>query len=137
MGSMHRNTYICSPLLLDSHFALKNHREVRLAGQITGVEGYTESSSIGLLLAMAIWCEVTGREWSLPPRNSAVGGLCHYIFNSPPKEFQPVNVNFGLFDQSTFNLPKGRRKKTETRELMGVESVKNICAWRDKLGWVS
>jgi methylenetetrahydrofolate--tRNA-(uracil-5-)-methyltransferase len=135
LGSMHRNTYICSPLLLDSHFALKNHRNIRLAGQITGVEGYTESSSIGLLLAMAIWCEVNNRSWSLPPRASAVGGLCHYLFNSPPKDFQPVNVHFGLFDQTLFNLPKGRRKKTDTRKLMGVSAIKNVTEWRETIGW--
>ncbi len=137
LGSMHRNTYICSPLLLDKHFALKDHRAVRLAGQITGVEGYTESSAIGLLLSMAIWSEISGREWNLPPRASALGGLCHYIFNSPADEFQPVNVHFGLFDQSLYTLPKGRRGKAETRELMGQQSIVNICGWRDRLGWAT
>lgn len=135
MGSMHRNTYICTPLLLNEQFGLKSHPNVRFAGQITGCEGYTESSAIGLLGAMAIWCEVTGKSWELPPRASALGGLCHYLFKSEPKDFQPVNVHFGLFDQSLFALPKGRRKKTETRELMGIESVKNVKAWRDKIGW--
>jgi methylenetetrahydrofolate--tRNA-(uracil-5-)-methyltransferase len=137
LGSMHRNTYICSPLLLNPRFGLKDHPSVRLAGQITGVEGYTESSAIGLLTAMALWCELTGREWQLPPRNSALGGLCHYLFNSAPKDFQPVNVHFGLFDQTLFDLPKvkGKRKKTEIRELMGTQAIRNVSAWRDKLGW--
>jgi methylenetetrahydrofolate--tRNA-(uracil-5-)-methyltransferase len=135
LGSMHRNTYICSPLLLNQSFGLKQRPDIRLAGQITGVEGYTESSSIGLLLAMAIWCELTGRVWTLPPRTSAIGSLCHYLFNSAPEDFQPVNVHFGLFDQSMYDLPKGRRKKTETRELMGKISISNIIGWRDRLGW--
>lgn len=137
LGSMHRNTYICSPLLLNHHFGLKQKPEIRLAGQITGVEGYTESSSIGLLLAMALWSEITGKTWKLPPRASAVGSLCHYLFNSSPEDFQPVNVHFGLFDQSAYTLPKGRRKKTETRELLGQLSVQNIVQWRDELGWTS
>ncbi|MBI3543428.1 MAG: methylenetetrahydrofolate--tRNA-(uracil(54)-C(5))-methyltransferase (FADH(2)-oxidizing) TrmFO [Deltaproteobacteria bacterium] len=137
LGSMHRNTYVCSPLLLDENFALRADRNVRLAGQITGVEGYTESSSIGLLLAMSLWSELTGRAWQLPPRASALGSLCHYLFNSPADEFQPVNVHFGLFDQQLFTFPKGRKGKREMRELMGVQAVANICGWRDKLGWAN
>lgn len=135
LGSMHRNTYICSPLLLNDKFGLKSHPGVRFAGQITGCEGYTESSAVGLLVAMAIWCELTGKTWAIPPRTTTLGALCHYLFNSEPKDFQPVNVHFGLFDQSMFTLPKGRRKKSETRELMGVECIKNIKAWRDEIKW--
>jgi methylenetetrahydrofolate--tRNA-(uracil-5-)-methyltransferase len=137
LGSMHRNTYICSPTLLNSSFGLRENPSLRFAGQITGVEGYTESSAIGLLNAMAIWCELTGRTWTLPPRNTALGSLCHYIFNSEPADFQPVNVHFGLFDQGTFNLPKGKRKKTETRALMGEQAVANTAAWRDSIGWTA
>lgn len=137
LGSMHRNTYACSPLLLGHNFALKDHTTVRLAGQITGCEGYTESSSIGLLAAMAIWCELSGKTWSLPPRASALGGLCHYLFNSPAAEFQPINVHFGLFDQSLFTIPKGRKKKADVRALMGEQSVVNVQAWREKIGWSS
>jgi methylenetetrahydrofolate--tRNA-(uracil-5-)-methyltransferase len=138
LGSMHRNTYVCTPLLLDHRFAVKSRPAVRLAGQITGVEGYTESSAIGLLAAMAIWCETTGREWRLPPRASALGGLCHYVFNSAPEDFQPLNVHFGLFDQNEFKLPpitKGKRKKDETRALMGAQALENVARWREALGW--
>ncbi|MEW6055847.1 MAG: methylenetetrahydrofolate--tRNA-(uracil(54)-C(5))-methyltransferase (FADH(2)-oxidizing) TrmFO [Bdellovibrionota bacterium] len=135
LGSMHRNTYICSPVMLASNFALKSRNDVRLAGQITGVEGYTESSAIGLLAAMAIWSELEGKAWTLPPRASALGGLCHYLFNSTASEFQPVNVHFGLFDPSAYTLSKGRKKKTEHRLEMGVQSVQNIERWRDETSW--
>lgn len=135
LGSMHRNTYICSPLLLAPNFSLKDHPQVRLAGQITGVEGYTESSAIGLLTAMAIWSEITNREWVLPPRASALGGLCHYLFNSAAADFQPINVHFGLFDHALFTIPKGRKKKQELRAMLGEQSIVNVRSWRDRLGW--
>lgn len=135
LGSMHRNTYICTPLLLNESFGLKDHPYVRFAGQITGCEGYTESSAIGLLCAMAIWKELNGQKWTLPSRATALGGLCHYLFNSPANEFQPVNVHFGLFDQSLFNIPKGKRKKSEAREIMGQQAVQNLISWRNGLDW--
>lgn len=136
LGSMHRNTYVCSPLMLEKNFALKSRPDTRLAGQITGVEGYTESSAIGLMSAMAIWCELTGRTWALPPRASVLGSLCHYLFHSAPESFQPVNVNFGLFDPSLFEMPARRMGKSDARLEMGKQSVRNIVKWRDETGWM-
>lgn len=135
LGSMHRNTYVCTPLLLDHRFGLKSRGDVRLAGQITGVEGYTESSAIGLLCAMAIVAELEGREWRLPPRASALGGLCHYLFHSDPKDFQPVNVHFGLFDPASFDLPPKIHDKKALRAEMGRQAILNIARWRDEMAW--
>lgn len=136
-GSMHRNTYILSPELLTEHFGLRTHPHVRFAGQITGVEGYTESTAVGLLVAMSLWCELTSRPWRLPPRASALGSLCHYLFHASTDSFQPVNTHFGLFDETVFALPaeKKRRNKNDIRRIMGEQSISNIASWQKKLEW--
>ncbi len=132
LGSMHRNTYICSPEILDKNFSLKTQKDIRFAGQITGVEGYTESTAIGLLAAKALLCEINNTKWELPPRASALGSLCYYLFNTNAKDFQPINTHFGLFDLEGYSfassLPKKYDKK-EARTRMGVESQANIKKW--------
>ena len=140
LGSMHRNTYICSPLVLGPDFALKARPEVLIAGQVTGVEGYTESSAVGLLAALALTARLEGRPWLLPPADSFLGALCRYIFESDPKEFQPINVHFGLFAEGVFNVPRkdasGRRLgKNDIRALMVTEAVSRLIKWRDECGW--
>jgi methylenetetrahydrofolate--tRNA-(uracil-5-)-methyltransferase len=132
LGSMHRNTYICSPLLLNKNFSLKNNSKIRFAGQITGVEGYTESSAAGLLSSLALISEIKNKPWSLPEENSMIGSLCKYIFESDPKEFQPVNVHFGLINPENFNTSKVKSKKKDRKEQrtqIGIECFDTINKW--------
>ncbi|MDB5523834.1 MAG: methylenetetrahydrofolate--tRNA-((54)-C(5))-methyltransferase ((2)-oxidizing) TrmFO [Rhizobium sp.] len=107
LGGLHRNTYINSPVLLDTSLQLKSRPGLRFAGQITGCEGYVESASIGLLAGRFASAERLGRPISLPPPTSAFGALLnhitggHIVSDEEPgkRSFQPMNINFGLFPE--------------------------------------
>ena len=98
LGGIHRNSFINSPSLLDKHLRFKPRSNVRFAGQITGVEGYVESASIGLLAGRLAALEILGKAIPDVPVNTAVGSLINHITGGAnAKTFQPMNVNFGLF----------------------------------------
>jgi methylenetetrahydrofolate--tRNA-(uracil-5-)-methyltransferase len=102
LGGLHRNTFINSPLLLDATLRLKAAPHIRFAGQITGCEGYVESAAMGLLAARFAAAEALGGEPSLPPPTTAHGALLAHVTGrtrvpGEPVDFQPMNVNFGLF----------------------------------------
>lgn len=109
-GVMHRNTYINSPKLLDRHYRLRQERRIRFAGQITGVEGYVESSASGLLCGLETALELLGLPLADFPRETAIGALAHYISNETVVEFQPMNVNFGIITPLDYKV-KGKRNK--------------------------
>src|SRR5690606_34150790 len=79
LGGLHRNTFLNSPMLLDRQLRLKRAPHIRFAGQITGCEGYVESSAVGLLAGMMAAAELTGRQWSPPPPTTAMGALLGHI----------------------------------------------------------
>jgi methylenetetrahydrofolate--tRNA-(uracil-5-)-methyltransferase len=97
LGSTHRNTFICSPALLDDHLEHVRRRGLFFAGQIAGVEGYVESAALGLLVGIHVAFRVRGAEAPLPPPETALGALLRYLRERAPDRFQPTNVNFGLF----------------------------------------
>jgi methylenetetrahydrofolate--tRNA-(uracil-5-)-methyltransferase len=98
LGGIHRNTFINSPTLLDAQMRLKLRPHLRFAGQITGVEGYVESSAMGLLAGRMAAHAILGRELAPPPPETAMGALVtHITGGAEAKTFQPMNVNFGLF----------------------------------------
>lgn len=107
LGGLHRNTYLNSPVLLDTSLTLKGRPGLRFAGQITGCEGYVESASIGLLAGRFAAAERLGTPLPLPPVETAFGALLnhitggHLVSNDEPgkRSFQPMNVNFGLFPE--------------------------------------
>lgn len=97
LGGLHRNTFLNSPTLLDGELRLKSAPHIRFAGQITGVEGYVESTTIGLLAGRFAAAEMQGRTSSAPPMTTAFGALlAHITVNAEASSFQPMNVNFGL-----------------------------------------
>jgi methylenetetrahydrofolate--tRNA-(uracil-5-)-methyltransferase len=96
LGMIHRNTFINAPLHLDPSLRLRNRPLIRLAGQITGVEGYVESAAAGLLAARSLAAELAGLEPSPPPPETALGGLVRHLTRSNPATFQPSNINWGL-----------------------------------------
>jgi len=115
LGGLHRNTFLNSPALLDRQLRLKSAPHVRFAGQITGCEGYVESSAVGLLAGMMAACELTGREWQSPPRTTALGALLSHITGDADAEtYQPMNVNFGLFPPPAGKVRKNERKRAYT-----------------------
>jgi len=114
LGGMHRNTFLNSPLVLDRELRLKTAGHIRFAGQITGCEGYVESSAIGLLVGMMAAAELAGQAWEAPPRTSAMGALLSHITGDAEADsYQPMNVNFGLFPP-LHDVKKKQRKQAYT-----------------------
>ena len=114
LGGLHRNTFLNSPLVLDRQLRLKGAEHVRFAGQITGCEGYVESSAVGIMAGLMAAAELAGEQWSPPPRTSAMGALLAHITGDAEAEtFQPMNVNFGLFPP-LHDVRKKARKEAYT-----------------------
>ena len=100
LGGIHRNTFINSPKILQKDLSLKEKPTVFFGGQITGVEGYVESTAIGLLAALFIFKKLRGASEIQPPTTTAVGALHNYITTvKESTSFQPMNINFGLFPE--------------------------------------
>ncbi|MCW8842232.1 MAG: methylenetetrahydrofolate--tRNA-(uracil(54)-C(5))-methyltransferase (FADH(2)-oxidizing) TrmFO [Rhodobacteraceae bacterium] len=113
LGGIHRNTFINSPTLLDDQMRLRSKPNIRFAGQVTGVEGYVESAAMGLLAGRLAAAEILGQPRATVPLNTAMGALVHHITGgAEAKTFQPMNVNFGLF-QPVDGLKGGRRGRKD------------------------
>ena len=110
LGSMHRNTFVNAPRVLTPELALRQAADIYLAGQITGVEGYVESAACGLWLGLHLAGRHQGAGPGLPPPETALGGLLRHL-QSDSADFQPMNVNFGLFPGLEIRAKKSRRKE--------------------------
>ncbi len=125
-GSIHRNTYIHSPSLLLPSLQLKTNGNLFFAGQITGVEGYTESAAIGLLAGLNAAALLEGRQLQHPPLKTAIGALLHYITSSKSAHcFQPMNINFGLLE----TLPGKKYGKKDKNILYVNNSLQALNEW--------
>jgi methylenetetrahydrofolate--tRNA-(uracil-5-)-methyltransferase len=128
-GQIHRNTFVNSPIHLDQHYRLKAEPRVRLAGQITGVEGYLESAATGLAIGIYI---ALSRQGVLPepfPATTALGSLARHLTESDPRHFQPANVNYGLFAE----LPE-RVRKGDRRAAYVARAQADLAAWAERVG---
>ena len=114
-GSMHRNTYVNAPQQLQYSLELKKGRNIFLAGQITGVEGYVESSAMGLWAAINVFQTIHRKPLPKPNPNTMIGGLVTYLQSRSSKTFQPMNANFGLL--SSYQGGKKRHKRDRRRVL--------------------
>jgi methylenetetrahydrofolate--tRNA-(uracil-5-)-methyltransferase len=113
LGGIHRNTFLNAPTLLTSDMRLKSRPHIRFAGQITGVEGYVESSAMGLLAGRMAAADILGQTLDVPPATTAMGALItHITGGADAKTFQPMNVNFGLFPPVQ-GLKGGRRGRKD------------------------
>ena len=97
LGSIHRNTFVNAPLVLKPTLQLKRNPYIFLAGQITGVEGYVESTAMGLIAGLNAERLIKGKPLIVPPKETAIGALINYLQTANPKYFQPMNINWGLF----------------------------------------
>ncbi len=124
LGGLHRNTFINSPRLLDRQLRLKAAPHIRMAGQITGCEGYVESAAMGLVAGRLAAAEVKGMPLEPPPPETAHGALvAHITGGADSVTFQPMNVNFGLFPALPEKVRKNERKRAMAlRALAGIES---------------
>ncbi|WP_417676143.1 methylenetetrahydrofolate--tRNA-(uracil(54)-C(5))-methyltransferase (FADH(2)-oxidizing) TrmFO [Pseudodonghicola sp.] len=129
LGGIHRNTFINSPTLLDSNMRLKSRPNIRFAGQITGVEGYVESSAMGLLAGRMAAAELAGHPLTPPPGTTAMGALItHITGGAEAKTFQPMNVNFGLFPPVD-GLKGGRRGRKDRYKAYTDRAKADWQAW--------
>lgn len=127
-GSIHRNSYINAPAVLTPWLSLRDSSSTLFAGQLTGVEGYTESSATGLLAGINLSRIVSGEEPVLPPTTTMLGALYRYLREAEPKHFQPMNANFGLVDE----LPERVKDKREKRERLAERALADLGRWRDE-----
>ena len=131
-GSIHRNTYIHSPTLLTDTLQLRSNPDIFFAGQITGVEGYVESTAMGLLAALFLHWIRLGMPFATPPRTTALGALLHHVSRSEGKTYQPMNVNFGLFE------PLGGKVRKKNRGERYMErALTDLEEWRRRSGIAS
>jgi len=124
-GSIHRNSYLNSPAALTGHLSTRDDPTILFAGQITGVEGYTESSATGLLAGINLSRILSGEAPVIPPPTTMLGALYRYMSEAAPKHFQPMNANFGLLDE----LPERVRDKKQKREMFAERALRDIQAW--------
>jgi len=127
LGVMHRNIFINSPLLLEATLQMKEHAGIFWAGQITGVEGYVESAAMGLVAGVNANFYLKGEAPLVFPPETALGALAHYITTADPQNFQPMNINFGLFPPLLPNISKKRRK-----EVLAKRSLEKLSSFRKK-----
>jgi methylenetetrahydrofolate--tRNA-(uracil-5-)-methyltransferase len=128
-GQIHRNTYIQAPLLLDETLRLKKEPRILFAGQLSGVEGYTESIATGLLAGIYAAALARGEEPAPAPRACALGSLVHYITHADPKVFQPANITFDLLEPLEEEVRKKVRDKKERHRLQCERSLAAFDAW--------
>ncbi|PKL51638.1 MAG: methylenetetrahydrofolate--tRNA-(uracil(54)-C(5))-methyltransferase (FADH(2)-oxidizing) TrmFO [Nitrospira bacterium HGW-Nitrospira-1] len=128
LGSIHRNTFINSPLFLNKDLTLKMHKNLYMAGQITGVEGYIESTAMGMIAGINAALRLQGKKTIAVPETTAHGALIRHITESESRHFQPSNINFGLFPVLE-EASKMRDKKLK-KQLLVERAIK---AWEGYL----
>jgi methylenetetrahydrofolate--tRNA-(uracil-5-)-methyltransferase len=111
LGSLHRNTFLCAPALLDADLALKTEPRLSFAGQLTGVEGYLESTAMGLYAAKRAAARLAGAALPYPSAQTMTGALVRYLLETPPADFQPMNSAFGLLDALPGGESLGRKAR--------------------------
>ena len=124
LGSLHRNTFVCAPELLEPTLQMKKHHTLFLAGQLSGVEGYVESAAMGLLAGMNSARLALEKELVVPPPETAHGALIHHLTDSDPKHFQPSNINFGLFPPL-----EQKMRKRERGQYRAEKALRALAGW--------
>ncbi len=131
-GQIHRNTYICSPRVLNATMQVRERPNLFFAGQITGVEGYVESVAIGWLAGINAARLALGDELLEAPARSATGALAHYVSHAEATSFQPVNITFALLPPLPEPAKRQVRKKWERRQLQVELALKEWAQWLER-----
>ena len=129
-GSIHRNSYLNAPGALTPHLSTRDEPMLLFAGQLTGVEGYTESTATGLLAAINLDRQLRGEAPVVPPTTTMLGALYRYLREADPRHFQPMNANFGLVD----DLEAPPRDKDERRAAYAARALADVRAWIEAEG---
>lgn len=133
-GQMHRNTYICSPRLLKESLQMREHPNVLFAGQISGIEGYTEAMATGMIAGMNAARLALNLEASAPPRESAVGSLAFYLANAEAKNFQPANTTFALLPPLEPEIRKQTKRKADRHRIQVERGLQAFNDWLNRIG---
>jgi methylenetetrahydrofolate--tRNA-(uracil-5-)-methyltransferase len=133
-GSIHRNSYLNAPAALSPHLALRDAPTTLFAGQLTGVEGYTESTATGLLAGINLDRLLRGQEPVVPPPVTMLGALYRYLREADPRHFQPMNANFGLLDELEGLTREQLRDKAGKRQRYAERGLASLVEWRDAQG---
>ena len=128
-GQIHRNTYLCAPALLDEWLRLKSTPQLMFAGQICGVEGYTESIATGMLAGIYAAAIAQGKDPVPVPRATALGSLVHYITHADAKNFQPANITFDLLEPLDEETRRRVRDKQERHRMQCERALAAFDAW--------
>lgn len=138
-GSVHRNTFLDSPRLLDAGMALRSQPQLRFAGQITGVEGYVESTASGLWVARSLAAQLAGTIAVPPPPTTALGAMLHHVIAAETPVFQPSNIHFGLFEPMAPTLPDegaerpigraAKPSKADRKQQVVDRARRDMAAW--------
>ncbi|MDC0161118.1 methylenetetrahydrofolate--tRNA-(uracil(54)-C(5))-methyltransferase (FADH(2)-oxidizing) TrmFO [Gemmatimonadales bacterium] len=126
-GSIHRNSYLNFPECLSVWGGLPGRNDLLFSGQLTGVEGYTESAASGILAGINLSRLLTGKDPVLPPPTTMIGGLYRYLRDATPGRFQPMNSNWGLVDP----LPQRVKNKKEKRKILAQRAQEDFVAWME------
>ena len=129
-GSIHRNAYINSPRALTAHLSAKDDPRLLFAGQLTGVEGYTESAATGILAGINLARLLAGDDPLVPPPTTMLGALYRYVHTADPEHFQPMNANFGLLEP----LERPVKDKQKKKELLVERALADMDRFADKVG---
>jgi methylenetetrahydrofolate--tRNA-(uracil-5-)-methyltransferase len=131
LGSIHRNTYLDAPQRLDEFSRARSREHIFFAGQITGVEGYVESTASGLVVGILAGLIAQGVRPTLPPSTTATGALMKHTRDVPPKKYEPMNANFGIVDPPQRGTPKKLRK-----EVIAERALQAIRDWKREIDFL-
>ena len=133
-GQMHRNTYICSPRLLRETLQMRQHPRVLFAGQVSGIEGYTEAMATGMIAGINAARLARGAEIVAPPRESATGSLTFYLANADPNNFQPANTTFALLPPLPAEARRQAKRKADRHRIQVERGLAAFRAWLAEIG---
>ena len=129
-GSIHRNSYLNAPQALSPHLSARDDPRLLFAGQLTGVEGYTESAATGILAGINLARLLAGEEPVLPPATTMLGALYRYLRETDPARFQPMNANFGLMEP----LADAPRDKFKKKEALAARALNHMSSFAKEIG---
>jgi methylenetetrahydrofolate--tRNA-(uracil-5-)-methyltransferase len=132
-GQIHRNTYICAPRVLTPTLSMKDHPTIFFAGQISGVEGYTESIATGMLAGIYAAIQAHGATPDPVPRSTALGSLVHYITQADAKRFQPANITFDLLEPLDDQTRRRVRDKRERHRMQCERALQAFAGWLESI----
>ena len=128
-GVMHRNSYICAPKHLNFDYSVKGVDNLYIAGQLSGVEGYMESTASGLIAGMFLARKILGESIAFLPKSTIMGAITSYITSADAENFQPMNANFGILPE----LPEKIKDKALKKQAYSERAVRDMKEFKEKL----